>query len=236
MKNIVTKAIIISIVLAIIIPSSVNAKTLKNEKPILFLPEAMATLYYATERDGYLENFTLNINGSILHFSTWRNVDNPTYKPKLLYKDINQDGRKELIVLLTTDTGTGINVQNVHVIHKDWTSFEQIYNEILVDNPIAILLKNIKTKLTESEAIITIGDRKTIIQIDKLEIDPKHIFSDISIGNLLNFDVVNGKLTAIVGVNVSPAGGLIGYLHITYIFKDKMYQMKEITFQKLEGL
>ena len=83
--------------------------------------------------------------------------------------------------------------------------FGEIYREIIVDNPMAILLKNVKTKLTKSEAIINIGNERTVIELDKLGIDPENLFLDVVTGNLVRFDVLDNELTAIMGAQTSPA-------------------------------
>jgi hypothetical protein len=230
-KTSLIRAIILLIILLMIKPFQAYADNNETEIPVAFLPEARATLY-AIKREANLEKFTLTINGDSQYFPYWRNVDSPTYKPKMLYKDINKDGQKELIIILTTDTGTEINVQDVHVFHKVKVDFGETYHEILVDNPTAIFLKNAKTSLTKYEAIITIENKKNIIKLDKFGIDSEHLFHNIGIGSIFKFDVVNNELTATLGLQVSPAS-FIGYIHISYIFKDNMYQVKKITLEKL---
>lgn len=200
-----------------------------KEQVVGNLPEANATLY-AVHRDGYLENFRLEANGGIQYFPDWRNTSDRAYGPKLFFNDIDSNGHKELIIVLTTGHGTGVLEQNVHVLHKSKTNIGEVYREVLVDNPMAIFLKNVKTKLTKSEAIIDIGNAKTVIKLDRLGILPNQLFSDIAIGNIITFDVLNNELIADLGAQVSPAGGYIGSFRITYILKDKMYQMKKIEF------
>ena len=150
--------------------------------------------------------------------------------PQLVNIDINLDGKKELIVILTRGYGTGIINQEVHVLHTTETDFGDVYQEIIVDNPTAILLKNVKMELTKSKAIITIGDVKTVINLEKLGIEPRNLFTDITTVNLLRFEVIDNKLTAIVGAQVSPVGGYIGSFRITYAFKNGMYEGTNIEF------
>lgn len=207
---------------------TISVQNETDEKPVGKLPEANVTLY-AIERDGHLEKFKLQANGGIQYFPDWINVSNEAYSPKLFYNDINQDGKKELVVVLTRGYGTGVLEQNVHVLQKIKTNIGEIYREVIVDNPIAIINKNVKTKLTKSEAIITIGNKKTVIKIDKLGINPKNLFSDIYMGNIVRYDVLNNELIAIIGAQISPAD-YIGNFQITYTFKDKMYQLKKIEF------
>lgn len=208
---------------------SIPIQNKTKEQIIGEIPEANIILY-AREREGYFEKFKLMANGDIQYFPGWMNISNEAYKPKLFFSDINSDGKKELIIILTTGYGTGIIQQNVHVLHNIKTGMGEIYKEKIVDDPRAILLKNVKTKLTKSEAIINIKNKKIVINIDKLDIAPEHLFSNIVMDNLIKFDVLDNELTAIVGAQISPVGGYIGSFYITYAFKDNMYQLKKINF------
>ncbi|MBK3495089.1 hypothetical protein JFL43_09510 [Viridibacillus sp. YIM B01967] len=204
-------------------------QSVTRERAVATLPKENITLY-ATERDGYLQKFRLEVNGNSRLFPYWMNVSEEAFSPKIYFNDINSNGEKGLIIVLTTGTGTGIIEQNVHVFHKTKSNLGYVYKEILVDNPMAIISKNVKTNLTKSEAIIKIGNKETVINIENLGIKPENLFSDISTGNIIKFDVLNNELTAIIGAQVSPVGGFIGNFHISYIFKDNMYQMKKIEF------
>lgn len=197
------------------------------------LPEAKITLF-AKEREGILEKFRLEENGISQHFSFWINVSNETYWPQLINTDINQDGEKELIIILTRGYGTGVINQEIHVLHKIDTNFGNVYREILVDNPITTLLKKVKMELTKSHALITIGHHKTEIEIDKLGIEPRNLFSDITTANLLRFEIIDNNLMAIIGAQVSPVGGFIGSFRITYEYKNEMYEAKKIEFVQVE--
>lgn len=201
----------------------------ESEEIVGNLPEANVILY-ATQKDGYLKNFNLKTNENVQHFPDWTNVSNEAYSPKIFYKDINSDGNKDLIIVLTTDYGTGIQEQNVHVLHNNRVNGGEIYKEILVDNPIAIVLKNVKTSLTKSEATINIRKEKTVIEIGEFGIQNNQLFPEIYVGNIIEFDVLDNELTAIVGAQIAPVGGEIGSFHIKYIYKDKMYQLKKIEF------
>lgn len=192
-------------------------------------PEVKAILF-ADEKKGLLTNFKLKIDEETSSFPRWVNVSNPTYYPKLFLNDLNDDGRKEIIIVLTTGTGSGLVEQEVHVFNNIDTNIGEIYEEKLVDNPIAIINKNVKTTLTKSEAIIKIGNEVNKINIEKYGINPKHLFPDIAFGSILKFDVIDNKLNAIVGAKISPAGGYLGDVYITYTFKDNMYQAEQIKF------
>ena len=222
------KLALLFILLIILVPMETKANT--GEKIVGRIPEANATLY-ATEKEGVLErvltNFKLQWMGHPKIFPKWTNVINPSYHPELYYSDINNDGKKEIIIVLTIGYGSEDVIQEVHVLHiRD----DGGLLEILVDNPMAIINKNVKIEASKTEAIITIGKNTTKINVKELGIVPSHIFENVSIGRTLEFKVINNKLMAIVGATIAPSGGFLGEIHITYTFKDNMYQAEQISF------
>ncbi|APH04162.1 hypothetical protein [Bacillus weihaiensis] len=172
----------------------------------------------------------MKIDGGTRYFPYWMNVTNPTYAPRILNNDLNQDENKDLTIVLTKGYGTGVLDSEVHVLNKSQTNIGEIYEEVLVDNPIAIILKNVKTKLTQHVAVVSIGDKNTVINIEKFQIPLDHLFKDVAFGSIVKFDVVDNHLVASIGAQITPAM-FIGTIEITYEFKDKMYQPKKIKFK-----
>lgn len=192
--------------------SIVHAQT---KKVVAKSEEANATLYASERKDvGWLEKFEIKIDGITYHKPYWINSNNPSYAPRILFNDINQDGRNDLVIVLIKGHGTGVLDSEVHVFHKNKTNIGEIYEEVLVDNPMAIILKNVKTKLTPKEAVVTIGDKKSVINLEKFAIPPDHLFPDIGFGSQINFDVVDNKLVASVGGQITPAM-FIGAVELT---------------------
>jgi hypothetical protein len=179
--------------------------------------EAKATLY-ATKREGNLEKFRLVIDQETRWFPFWRNSDTPAFGPRFFYEDLNQDGEKELVIILTTGHGTGVLVTEAHVLQKTPTNVGNLYMEKLIDNPLAIINKNVKMKkLSEDKVEITIGKSKTIDNIYKY-LGGEHI----------EFSVYKNELVAFISGHLSPPPE--GAILITYEFKDNMYQAKKIEY------
>ena len=158
----------------------------------------------------------MEINRQIRWFPYWRNSDNPAFGSRLFLEDINQDGKEELVIILTTGHGTGTMITEAHVLQKTKTNIGEIYEEKLIDNPEAIINKNVKTKkLSNDQMEIIIGKRKTIDKIyNYLE------------GGTVDFSVYKNQLVVYVRGHLSPLpeGGIL----ITYQFKDNMYQSKKL--------
>lgn len=183
------------------------------------LKKAKATLY-ATKREGHLEKFRLEMDGEVRWFPYWRNSDAPAFGPRMFFEDINQDGKEELVIILTTGHGTGIIITEAHVLQKTKANGQEFYEEKLIDNPIAIINKQVKMKQLSSDQVeTTIGTKKTIDTI-----------YDYLKAEIIDFSVYKNELVVYRSGQISPPpeGGIL----ITYQFKDNMYQAKEIKYVK----
>ncbi|WP_342504871.1 hypothetical protein [Sporosarcina sp. FSL K6-2383] len=196
-------------------------------------------ILYATRmnmNDVYTD-FKIDFKGVIMSRPFWINTTSPAWHPEIIYENINVDGKKELIIILTRGTGTGVLEREVHVFHiQDQRLGKMFFDgpvEVLVDDPIAIVLKNVKTELSPNKATVSIDDKKYVIDIKSLGIQPEVLFSDIYFGNSVDFEIKDNQLVAKVGGIISPSG-YIGIIEITYMFKDKMYQAKSIDFKPNE--
>lgn len=186
--------------------------------------EAKAMLY-AIEKADMLAQFKLEADGATRTFPNWKNSSNPTFAPQLIFNDINNDGNKELVIILTTGHGTGLSEEDVHVLQKKDGWFE----EVSVDNPLALVLKHVRTTLSPQEAVVTTGDKETVVDIQKLEIAPENLFNNVYFGSIVNYEVADNRLVARVAGQVAPAS-FIGETVITYEWKNNMYQAQQIQF------
>ncbi|MDT0162967.1 hypothetical protein [Bacillus sp. AG4(2022)] len=180
---------------------------------------------HAIERNGLFYDFKLNFQGSEYSRPFWINASNPTYAPEIHYEDINGDKKKELIIILTKGYGTGVLEQEVAVFHVNG----QPLREVLVDNPMAIVNKNIKSSLTKNKAVITIGQKSYQIDVKKLKILPDTIFPEINFGSIIKYEIRDNKLYAVLYPQLSP-GAFAGSIVIGYEYRDRMYQAKSIIF------
>lgn len=182
---------------------------------------------YAKGKGEFYQDFKVDFKGTLYSRPFWINVTNPTYAPQIYYEDINNDEKKELIIILTKGYGTGVLEQKVNVFHIDYNRF----GEVIVDNPMAIVNKNIKSSLSQSKAEITIGKKHYVINVKKLGLIPETIFDEINFGSIVKYEVKNNKLIATLYPQFSP-GAFVGSIIITYDYLDKMYQAKTIEFHQ----
>lgn len=181
---------------------------------------------YAKDMDDLYRDFKIEFKGQVFSRPFWINVTNPTYAPKINYEDINKDKKKELIVILTKGYGTGVLDQEVYVFEIN----NKRFGEVLVDNPLAVVMKNTKTSLTPTEAKISMGEKLYTVDINTVGIEPEDVFKNIYFGGIIEYEVVNNLLIAKLATQVSPAHS-IGEVIIIYEYRDKMYQAKSLDFQ-----
>lgn len=182
---------------------------------------------YAKKINGLFGDFKINFKGDIYSRPFWISETNPTYAPKIIYKDINNDQKKELIIILTKGYGTGVLWEEVYVFN---ILNNRLLDQVIVDNPLAIIHRNVKTKLTATKAEVVVDNKKCKVHISSLEIKPENLFNDIGFESIIDYGVRDKQLIVSVVGQISPAS-FIGSIIIIYEYRDKMYQMKSIEFQ-----
>ena len=212
--------ILLLVFILFFVPKSVSA-TNKGYEMVTKLPKEDIVLY-AKKMNGLYRDFKIDFKGETYFRPFWINDTNPAYAPKLFYEDINEDGKKELIITLTKGYGSGVLDEEVYVYR-----YTNGLIDVIVDNPLAIIYKNVKTKLTTEKAEIILGDKVSII--DTKSIEPSHLFQDIGFGSIIDYEVINKNLMVRVSGQITPAM-FVGDIIITYEYRDKMYQAKTIEF------
>lgn len=197
-----------------------------EKKVVAEIPEENIKLYAINKDNGMYTEFLLQLGNRQRYFN-WQSVSNPTFSPKLILSDLNKDGVEELIVILTNGTGTGVHTEEVHII--DTTTFQDYDAE----NPIHVIYKNVKTKLSPEEVEISFDDYTTILDERYIEPEPQNLFNDIVFGNIIYYEIKDDKLYVTVGAQIGPAS-YIGEIEMSYCFQGKMYIVDNIKFKPIK--
>jgi hypothetical protein len=126
---------------------------------------------------------------------------------------------------LTQGYGTGVLLEDAHIFN----TIDNQLTEVIVDNPLAIINKNVKTNLSDEKAEILIGEKEYSVDITPFDIKPENLFGDVGFGGIIDYEVLNNNLMARVSGQISPALS-VGDIIITYEYRDEMYQAKTIDF------
>ncbi len=222
MRNYRNQIILSFIILFVILQNNTEAKN-DGYEIVSKLSSESITLY-AKKFGSLYRDFKIDFKGETYFRPFWMNDTNPAYAPQIYYEDINKDEKNELIITLTKGYGTSVLDEEVYVY-----SYSNGLIDVLVDNPMAILNKNVKTKLSDERAEVIIDGKECSVDITPLEIKPENLFDDIGFGSIINYNVKDNHLVVSVSGQISPAS-FVGRIFIVYEFRDKMYQAKLIEF------
>lgn len=133
----------------------------------------------------------------------WVNVTNPSYVPTVNIADVNNDGKDEIIIILTTGYGTGVLQQDIHVLNMGDLS------EINIQNPMEEINKNVSSTITENEGKVNVTVKWNGKIIEKSNYNPDYAgiwFDEVSFGSHIRYDIIDNKIIANVSGAISPAG------------------------------
>jgi hypothetical protein len=165
--------------------------------------------------------------------------------------DFNQDGKEELAVILYVGSGTGVSIDELHIISlsEEEYIFTESENETIIPNPMYFkdivyesdryhsqLLKEIQLKSyynsDELWVDVHIGDKKRSVKIGPFE-EKLTVKDDTPVlGNIVSFDVEEGRLKAKFALGLLFESWASPY-YIGDIYADVNYQMGEFSLENL---
>lgn len=213
------------------IENSVSTQALDNSnygyELVAALPDKNIKLFgLSSQANDIYDEFLLSVNGKTANFK-WKSEKSITFSPKLILSDINYDNIEELIIIMTTGTGSDFHTEDIHIINLN------TLNKYNVADPLSIIKEHVTTKITEKKTDmlieIKLNDNKFNIKKDKTYAGTW--FENIHFGYNIHWDVVNNKLYAYIGAQVSPAG-YIGIIAIEYKFENNRFSLDNIYFKE----
>lgn len=199
----------------------------KQYKLVASLPDKDIKLFARTScgYPGLYDEFVLSVNEKTKRFTNWKSATS-FFRPKLILSDINNDKVEELIIILTTGTGSDVHMEEIHILDMD-------FNEYLIANPLIIIKGNVNTKMTQKENDVLIqvklNDEEYNIKKDKS--DAGVWFKDVAFGGIIHWKVINDKLYAHIDAQVSPSG-FVGTVIIEYKFENNVFTLDSISFEE----
>ncbi len=126
--------------------------------PLAALPDENIYIYgdSSVGKKGYYKGLYLSINGTSRHYE-WQSMTF-SYAPELILKDMDKDGKTELVIILTKASGTGLHLSDIHIINPE------DFTEIAVENPLDIIKENVYSSIVHSDGTVT-----TTITVNGLE-------------------------------------------------------------------
>lgn len=110
---------IVALVWSVMISSDDPIQAIAQMQPKQLLavaPEdSSVKLFRGPAKQGVFQNVTLQ-SGQRSAMYAWTGSAQPTAEPQLYLEDVTGDGQPEIIVILTQVSGTGVEVQQIHVV------------------------------------------------------------------------------------------------------------------------
>ncbi|SHK59409.1 hypothetical protein [Tepidibacter formicigenes] len=197
-------------------------------KIIASIPEEKIYLYALNEQEPWYQGLVLSIDG-VNKFFNWKTLSMIEVPPKLYYLDLNNDDKKELVVILYEDRGTGISLNTMHIINpEDFTEYK-------FKNALDVIKDNVEIKiLSKKEVEMKIND--TIYNVKIGDVPPNLTayypiqVSDIFFKHYIKYSMEDNVLKARVGAEARPLKYL-GDIIIDYSFKDDEFKANKIVFE-----
>ncbi|WP_425448276.1 hypothetical protein [Dethiothermospora halolimnae] len=196
-------------------------------EPIATISKENISLYpiKSSDEGGVYKELLLNIKGNSKKFS-WKSVSySSAFYPELIYKDINNDDQKELIIILTEATGTGVYIQKIHIINPN------TFEEIKIESPLDIYEENVKTKVYLDKIEIEVNNKNYIVSKNQTDMDPKNWADSVMYKTRITFGVEGEELVSTIGLNIGFLVGYFGEIKIVYGFEDDKCIVKDIEFR-----
>ncbi|NYB73734.1 M56 family metallopeptidase [Sedimentibacter hydroxybenzoicus DSM 7310] len=149
---------------------------------------------------GMYEKVTVK-SGEIEKTFSWKNVTNPTYAPVKYIADVDNDTKDEIIILLTTGYGTGVQVQDIHILNSEDLS------EINIEDPLEAINKTVSSSITINGDIVSVEIKWNGNSIEK-SYDKSYAgvwLDKVSFGSIINYEIVNDRIVVKVPGQMSPA-------------------------------
>ncbi|MEH7884975.1 hypothetical protein V7654_11720 [Bacillus sp. JJ1609] len=190
----------------------------KNEKEGVFI--------YATPfpKDDLFRNFRVEIGKAVVEPLDWQISMREERRPELHVIDLNDDGKKEVVVILTLGTGTWVVQKEAHILQEVETANGKAFEEIDIDNPVHTIQRDFRITATDKK--INVEGRGHTWEANNLcgKTDFKHRFP---LHQSVNWKVEGNTLNAHVGLTLTD-NCVPGAFILKYKQKGEMYIAEQI--------
>jgi hypothetical protein len=185
------------------------------------------------EHSGVYREIELYVKGFGRYFPCWQVDTNPVWRPTFDMCDLDNDGKKELIVISTSGTGTGVLLQEVRVFRFDTAKPNRGLEDIYVMDPWEGIYQNVKAKMIKNDGTVTIriNVKGKDYTMTAKESDLVSWGDEVGYGSIRRYIIVNNKLTAEMSVVVGN-GVSIATIAMDYIFENNRLRVNNVTFKQ----
>jgi hypothetical protein len=132
-------------------------------------------------------------------------------------------GMAQVIIIFVTAFGTGAYESQVHVLDKS-------FGEIPVENPVDVVMANVKTSIVGENVVFRIGDREFVVKPVGGILSPEEALKNLQFGSQVTFTVKDNKLASGVSAQISP-NSILGQFVLEYNYVNNRFVPKIVDFQ-----
>ena len=178
-----------------------NEKTASFDQNQIQLAKVDGIQIYADKeaKDGLFTEMTIKTARKEKKFP-WTNVNNESFYPTMTMSDVNNDSINEIVVLLTKDHGSGIHIEEAHVLTKD-------LKELPIEDPLQAVQSRVKSEIIKSGGKVTVRAEVDHERIEKVynKTDAGDWNEEVGYGSIVEYSVANNTLSAEIAGGVSQA-------------------------------
>lgn len=137
-------------------------------------------------------------------------------EPQVYYTDLTGDGKKEAVVIINTGKGTGLTIDEVHVLNSEDLS------EINVQPFEEIISNHFESHITKRGENLDIQVSVQGIEqhFNVVAQDPNVEQDHLNFGGVVYYKLANQALTLVLGASVGVSPQYVGDVYITYQFDE----------------
>lgn len=179
------------------------------------------------------------------HYYDWSYLTPRFVLPKMHVGDFDNDGEEELAVVLYVGSGTGYAVEELHIVEISEDNVEYFKDHsFLSKDYVSQLNKLIKIKTHEKNkesVIVRIGDKLNTVSLKDYQSEGNDLIIENkpSFGNIVSFNVIDGKLVAKfalgIGIKSFATPIYIGEVHADVTYTEGNFKLSNPRFELNKG-
>lgn len=204
-------------------------RVVQTKTAIASVPGIRTRLYPMAERDGEYKGITLEWNGKLKSYPDWVNPSNVESPPRLEDRDIDGDGRREAVVALNAGSGTGVYLEEIHVVDS------LTYREIPVEDALQTVRSRIQSSVERRgwklHIRVTAGGSamdQTLYRSGNDGADSSQS-KKLSFGSIIRYEIRDGALVALLAGSYGISD-FVGEAEVRYVKQDGKYTARSVSF------
>ncbi|MBV7508236.1 hypothetical protein KW850_23740 [Bacillus sp. sid0103] len=217
--------------LIFLLTNTVSAE--KSTEPIQSLVVANkkeGVYLYATlnPREEIYTDFRVKIGKEVVEAFGWAAAMSETRIPELHVIDLNKDGIKEVVVIITLGTGTWVVEKEAHILQQvETANGGKAYEEMDIDNPVHTIERDFEITATNNK--IQVKGRSHVWKAANV-CGETYFHHRFPLYQSVNWKVEGNNLIADVGLTITfncvPAGFRLKYMQKGQIYVAKKIEVK----------